>query len=101
MDDARECILMTDWPLLSVVTFIPLICVLFLLPIKDDTEIGRRNIRQVALLGTTATFVMSLLIWASFDVSDPGFQMVESIDLPGSGSPTRWAWTAFRCCSSS
>ncbi|MEM5492162.1 NADH-quinone oxidoreductase subunit M [Hoeflea sp. AS16] len=74
---------MTDWPLLSVVTFIPLICVLFLLPIKDDTEIGRRNIRQVALLGTTATFVMSLLIWASFDVSDPGFQMVEAIDMPG------------------
>ena len=85
MDDARECILMTDWPLLSVVTFIPLICVLFLLPIKDDTEIGRRNIRQVALLGTTATFIMSLLIWASFDVSDPGFQMVESIELAGSG----------------
>jgi NADH-quinone oxidoreductase subunit M len=83
MDDARECILMTDWPLLSVVTFIPLICVLFLLPIKDDTEIGRRNIRQVALLGTTATFVMSLLIWASFDMSDPGFQMVEVIDMPG------------------
>ena len=74
---------MTDWPLLSVVTFIPLICVLFLLPIKDDTEIGRRNIRQVALLGTTATFVMSLLIWASFDMSDPGFQMVEVIDMPG------------------
>ena len=56
---------MTDWPLLSVVTFIPLVCVLFLLPIKDDTEIGRRNIRQVALLGTTATFIMSLLIWAN------------------------------------
>ncbi|MDZ7602470.1 MAG: NADH-quinone oxidoreductase subunit M [Hoeflea sp.] len=76
---------MTDWPLLSVVTFIPLICVLFLLPIKDDTEIGRRNIRQVALLGTTATFIMSLLIWANFDVADPGFQMVESIALAGSG----------------
>ncbi|WP_299862799.1 NADH-quinone oxidoreductase subunit M [uncultured Hoeflea sp.] len=76
---------MTDWPLLSVVTFIPLICVLFLLPIKDDTEIGRRNIRQVALLGTTATFIMSLLIWANFDTSDPGFQMVESIELAGSG----------------
>ncbi|WP_422370317.1 NADH-quinone oxidoreductase subunit M [Hoeflea sp.] len=76
---------MTDWPLLSVVTFIPLVCVLFLLPIKDDTEIGRRNIRQVALLGTTATFIMSLLIWASFDYTDPGFQMVESIELAGSG----------------
>jgi NADH-quinone oxidoreductase subunit M len=76
---------MTDWPLLSVVTFIPLVCVLFLLPIKDDTEIGRRNIRQVALLGTTATFIMSLLIWANFDVSDPGFQMVETIELAGSG----------------
>ncbi|EDQ33411.1 proton-translocating NADH-quinone oxidoreductase, chain M [Hoeflea phototrophica DFL-43] len=76
---------MTDWPLLSVVTFIPLICVLFLLPIKDDTEIGRRNIRQVALLGTTATFIMSLLIWANFDYADPGFQMVENIELAGSG----------------
>ncbi|MCB1454422.1 MAG: NADH-quinone oxidoreductase subunit M, partial [Rhizobiaceae bacterium] len=76
---------MTDWPLLSVVTFIPLVCVLFLLPIKDDTEIGRRNIRQVALLGTTATFIMSLLIWANFDASDPGFQMVETIELAGSG----------------
>ncbi|MEQ8307415.1 MAG: NADH-quinone oxidoreductase subunit M [Hoeflea sp.] len=76
---------MTDWPLLSVVTFIPLVCVLFLLPIKDDTEIGRRNIRQVALLGTTATFIMSLLIWANFDYSDPGFQMVESIEMAGSG----------------
>jgi NADH-quinone oxidoreductase subunit M len=76
---------MTDWPLLSVVTFIPLICVLFLLPIKDDTEIGRRNIRQVALLGTTATFIMSLLIWANFDYNDPGFQMVENIELAGSG----------------
>ncbi|KJS09479.1 MAG: NADH-quinone oxidoreductase chain 13 [Hoeflea sp. BRH_c9] len=76
---------MTDWPLLSVVTFIPLVCVLFLLPIKDDTEIGRRNIRQVALLGTTATFIMSLLIWANFDAGDPGFQMVETIELAGSG----------------
>ncbi|KGF71303.1 NADH-quinone oxidoreductase chain 13 [Hoeflea sp. BAL378] len=76
---------MTDWPILSVVTFIPLICVLFLLPIKDDTEIGRRNIRQVALLGTTATFIMSLLIWANFDAGDPGFQMVETIELAGSG----------------
>ncbi len=76
---------MTDWPILSAVTFIPLICVLFILPIRDDTETGRRNIRNVALLGTSFTFLLSLFIWAGFDPSDSGFQMVENIPLAGSG----------------
>lgn len=76
---------MTDWPILSVVTFIPLVCVLFLLPIRDDTETGRRNIRNVALLGTGFTFVLSLFIWINFQNSDPGFQFVENVPLLGSG----------------
>jgi NADH-quinone oxidoreductase subunit M len=62
---------MTDWPILSIVTFLPLVGALFLLPIRGDTTIGRRNIRNIALLHTTATFIMSLLIWASFDASIP------------------------------
>ena len=76
---------MTDWPILSAVTFIPLIGALFILPIRDDTETGRRNIRNVTLLVTVFTFVLSLFIWAGFDASDAGFQMVESIPLAGSG----------------
>ncbi len=76
---------MTDWPILSVVTFIPLVTVLFVLPIRDDTETGRRNIRNVTLLGTVFTFVLSLFIWAGFDASDPAFQMVENVEMAGSG----------------
>ncbi|PWW04327.1 NADH dehydrogenase subunit M [Hoeflea marina] len=76
---------MTDWPILSVVTFIPLVCVLFLLPIRDDTETGRRNIRNVALLGTGFTFVLSLFIWINFQNADPGFQFVENVAMTGSG----------------
>jgi len=76
---------MTDWPILSTVTFVPLVGVLFILLIRDDNEIGRRNIRNVALLTTVFNFVFSLYIWAAFDPSDPGFQMVEHAQWMGSG----------------
>tara|TARA_R110002126_G_scaffold15139_2_gene62270 strand:- start:1448 stop:2959 length:1512 start_codon:yes stop_codon:yes gene_type:complete len=76
---------MIDWPLLSTVTFIPLIGVLVLLFLKDDTETGRRNIRNVALLVTVFTFVLSLFIWRNFDNSTSDFQMVEKMDWLGSG----------------
>jgi len=68
---------MTDWPILSTVTFLPLVGVFLILLIKDDNEIGKRNIRNVALLTTSFTFVLSLLIWVGFDNSQSGFQMVE------------------------
>jgi len=76
---------MTDWPILSTVTFVPLVGVLFILLIRDDGEIGRRNIRNVALLTTVFNFVFSLYIWIEFDNSDFGFQMVEKTDWLGSG----------------
>jgi NADH-quinone oxidoreductase subunit M len=76
---------MIDWSLLSTVTFIPLIGVLVLLFLKDDTETGRRNIRNVALLVTVFTFVLSLFIWRNFDNSTSDFQMVEKMDWLGSG----------------
>ena len=68
---------MTDWPILSTVTFLPLVGAALILLIRDDNEIGRRNIRNVALLTTAFTFVLSLLIWVGFDTTQPGFQMVE------------------------
>ncbi|TIO99307.1 MAG: NADH-quinone oxidoreductase subunit M, partial [Mesorhizobium sp.] len=51
---------MTDWPILSLVTFLPLVGVLFILPISDDSENARRNIRGIALATTTFTFLVSL-----------------------------------------
>ena len=69
---------MTDWPILSTVTFLPLVGVALLLLTRGDTSLGRRNILNVSLLTTVFTFVVSLFIWIGFDNSNPGFQMVET-----------------------
>ncbi|MAS15317.1 MAG: NADH-quinone oxidoreductase subunit M [Nitratireductor sp.] len=76
---------MTDWPILSTVTFLPLVGALLILLIREDGAGARRNIRNVALLTTVFTFVLSLFIWIGFDASTPGFQMVEKQEWLGSG----------------
>ncbi|WP_404933221.1 NADH-quinone oxidoreductase subunit M [Nitratireductor sp. ac15] len=76
---------MTDWPILSTVTFLPLVGALLILLIREDGAGARRNIRNVALLTTVFTFVLSLFIWIGFDASTPGFQMVEKREWLGSG----------------
>ncbi|OQM77430.1 NADH-quinone oxidoreductase subunit M [Manganibacter manganicus] len=76
---------MTDWPILSTVTFLPLVGVLLILFIQDDSENGRRNIRSIALLTTLVTFVVSLFIWFGFDNGEAGFQMVEKHEWLDSG----------------
>ncbi len=76
---------MTDWPILSTVTFLPLVGAFLILLIREDGNGARRNIRNVALLTTVFTFVLSLFIWAGFDASTPGFQMVEKSEWLGSG----------------
>ncbi|HWU63181.1 MAG TPA: NADH-quinone oxidoreductase subunit M [Ensifer sp.] len=68
---------MTDWPILTVVTFLPLVGVLLLLLTRDDSPSGRRNVLTISLLTTVVTFVVSLFIWIGFDNANPGFQMVE------------------------
>lgn len=65
-------------PLLSVVTFLPLLGVLLLLTIRaDDPEIVARNSRWVTLWVTLGTFLASLLLWANFDTGTSEFQFVE------------------------
>jgi len=76
---------MTDWPILSAVTFLPLVGVALLLLTREDSPYGRRNILNVALLTTVFTFVLSLFIWIGFDNANPGFQMVEKAEWLGTG----------------
>ena len=76
---------MTDWPILSTVTFLPLVGVLLLLMVRDDTPSGRKNVLNIALFTTVFTFIISLFIWIGFDNSNPGFQMVEKHDWLGTG----------------
>ncbi|MCP4318838.1 MAG: NADH-quinone oxidoreductase subunit M [Hyphomicrobiales bacterium] len=76
---------MTDWPILSTVTFVPLVGVLLILLIRDDSETGRRNIRNVSLIVTSFNFLFSLYIWAEFNNAESGFQFVENAPWLGAG----------------
>jgi NADH-quinone oxidoreductase subunit M len=69
---------MYDWPILSVVTFLPLVgALLIVLMIRGDDEVAQRNARWVALWSTLVTFAISLLLLAGFDPSNTDFQFVE------------------------
>ncbi|MBD0414833.1 NADH-quinone oxidoreductase subunit M [Oryzicola mucosus] len=70
---------MSGVPILSLITFLPLVGAFLILLIRDEGEAARRNIRNVALLTTTFTFAVSLLIWIYFDSSNAGFQFVEKV----------------------
>lgn len=68
---------MTTWPILSVITFLPLVGALFILVVQGDEAVTARNARWVALWTTLVTFFVSLLLLPGFDASAPGFQFVE------------------------
>ena len=74
---------MTDWPILSAVTFLPLLGVLFILAIRGDDEVAVRNARYVALWTTSINFLLSLLIWIDFDPTTAAFQFVEEREWLG------------------
>src|SRR5579871_5712880 len=64
-------------PLLSLVTFLPLVGVLFILMLRGEAEAVARNARWMALWTSLATFVLSLYVWALFDPASADFQFVE------------------------
>jgi NADH-quinone oxidoreductase subunit M len=67
---------MTSWPILSVVTFLPLAGALFISFLNED-EAGVRNARWVALWTTLITFAISLILLWRFDPSSAEFQFLE------------------------
>ena len=69
-----------DWPILSLVTFLPLVGCFFILLTRGDDAIVARNSRYIALWTSVPTFLISLLIWVKFDPSTADFQMMESIE---------------------
>jgi NADH-quinone oxidoreductase subunit M len=76
---------MASWPILSIVTFLPLVGSLLILTLPQ-TEAGERNMRWTALWTSLITFVVSLFILVYFDPANPGFQLVERAEwIPGSG----------------
>ena len=69
-----------DWPILSLVTFLPLVGCFFILLTRGDDATVARNSRYIALWTSVPTFLISLLIWVKFDPSTANFQMMESIE---------------------
>jgi NADH-quinone oxidoreductase subunit M len=67
---------MTSWPILSVVTFLPLAGALFIAFLNED-EAGMRNARWVALWTTLIVFAISLILVWRFDPSTADFQFLE------------------------
>jgi NADH-quinone oxidoreductase subunit M len=67
---------MTSWPILSVVTFLPVAGALFIAFLRDD-QAGVRNARWVALWTTLITFAISLILIWRFDPSTADFQFLE------------------------
>jgi NADH-quinone oxidoreductase subunit M len=67
---------MMSWPILSVVTFLPIVGALFIAFLNED-EAGVRNARWVALWTTLINLAISLLLLWRFDSSSADFQFVE------------------------
>ncbi len=68
---------MTGWPILSLVTFLPLVGAFFCLIVNGPREAVERNCRSIAIVTTLVTFLISLVLWARFDPTKAGFQFEE------------------------
>jgi NADH-quinone oxidoreductase subunit M len=71
---------MSSWPILSLVTFLPLVGAAFCLIVNGPKEAVDRNCRSVALVTSVATFLISLILWINFDSTKAGFQFEEKLN---------------------
>ena len=64
--------------LLSIITFLPIVAAgIMALFLRGDDAAAQTNAKWLALIATSATFLISLFLLAGFDPSDTGFQFVE------------------------
>jgi NADH-quinone oxidoreductase subunit M len=70
---------MASWPILSVITFLPLVGALFCMVVQGPKEAVDRNCRSAALITSLVTFLVSLLLWVHFDPTKAGFQFEEKV----------------------
>jgi NADH-quinone oxidoreductase subunit M len=68
-----------DFPILSALITVPTVGALMLMLLGDDAK----RARMIALAASLITFVLSLVLWSQFDMSNGGFQFIEKADLFG------------------
>ncbi len=78
---------MSGWPILSIITFLPLVGCAAILLTRGQAAAVAGNARWIALITTIVEFVLSLWLWFHFDGRTSAFQFVESADwlAPGIG----------------
>src|SRR5262249_23579037 len=72
-----EAIDMASWPMLSVITFLPLVGALFIMLLSGDDAAVKRNARWTALWVTAVDLAIVLLLASRFDPASAEFQFVE------------------------
>ena len=73
------------WPVLSVVTFLPVLGAILIYLSRGDDDAARGNARWIALWTTLITFGVSLILVMRFDAAMPGFQFVEKVNWLANG----------------
>jgi NADH-quinone oxidoreductase subunit M len=68
---------MTGWPILFVITVLPLVGALIIATLRGEDDIVARNARWAALWTTLVTFAVSLILVWRFDPTSPDFQFEE------------------------
>jgi NADH-quinone oxidoreductase subunit M len=71
------------WPILSTVTFLPLLGAFLIGLLRGGDESTFRNARFIALWTTLITFGLSLILWRDFDPTTAQFQFVEQREWLG------------------
>jgi NADH-quinone oxidoreductase subunit M len=68
---------MSHWPLLSLVTFVPLIGVAVIMLTRGEEALLANQARIIALTTSLIALALSLLLWVYFDPSTADFQFIE------------------------
>ncbi|MEZ5813592.1 MAG: NADH-quinone oxidoreductase subunit M [Alphaproteobacteria bacterium] len=68
---------MVDFPLLSLMTFLPVVGVLIILAIRGEEKVVEQNTRHMALYTSLFTLAFALFMYTRFDGSSAEFQFVE------------------------
>jgi NADH-quinone oxidoreductase subunit M len=67
------------FPILSLVTWLPLVGCIVMMGIRGDEETVASNARWTALWTSLIVLALSLVLWVEFDPSNPGFQFNENV----------------------
>ena len=74
------------FPLLSLLTFLPLVGAAIILSVRGEEKVVAQNARWTALWTSLIVFLLSLALWFGFDKSSAEFQFTEEVDwLPDFG----------------